>query len=105
MVWVCLIFVVLIILGCYITYKETKHHELHKVRACFENKRHKIEGLLEDAKKSKDEEVARVFMGELIGLKEALEMVKAEDGDEDLIEEIETDIAEIKEKVANLFKK
>ena len=105
MIWVCLIFVVLIVFGCYVTYKEAKHHELHKVRACFENKHHKIEELLENAEKEHDEEVERIFLGELRGIEEALEMIGKEDADCDVIQEIEDDMAKIKEKLAGLFKK
>ena len=104
MVWVIIGLVILMVFACFVTYKETKHHELHKVRACFENRKHRVELSLEE-ERGKDDEAARIFMGEIIGLKEALEVIKEEDADGEIIQEIEDDLAKLKEKIAGLFKK
>jgi len=49
MIWL-IAFLALAILGCYFTYKTAEVHELHKMRAAFEDKRHDIEKLIADHK-------------------------------------------------------
>ena len=92
-------------LGCYVTYKEAKHHELHKMRACFTDiERHirKLESLSRD---ENDPEAIEVFKGEVLGIEKAIAEVDREDADCDLIREIEDDLRKIKEKVAGVFGK
>ena len=49
---IIILLVILIPLSCYVTYKETKHHELHKIRAAFEARgdivKHKLETISEE---------------------------------------------------------
>ena len=92
------------ILGCYVTYKEAKHHELHKMRACFIDLKEKAERLKKN-QEVRDPEHADIFQGEIRGLEEALAEINKEDADCDLIQEINEDLAKIKEKVASLFNK
>lgn len=44
-------FLILAIIGCYCTYKTAEVHELHKMRAAFENKKHDIENLIAEHNK------------------------------------------------------
>ena len=39
MFWVFLIIVILVVLACWITYREAEVHELHKIRAAFEDRK------------------------------------------------------------------
>lgn len=91
------------VLGCYVTYKEAKHHELHKMRACFIDLKEKAERL-KNNQEVRDPEHIEVFLGEIRGLEEVLVEIDKEDADCDLVQEIEDDLAKIKEKVSNLFK-
>jgi soluble cytochrome b562 len=103
MFWIFLLFIALMALGCYVTYKEAKHHELHKMRACFID----IEKHIEQLKHTKDAEddpyTMEVFRGEIIGIEKALTEINKEDADCDLIQEIEDDLVKIKEKIAGFF--
>ena len=45
MVWF-IVFLILAIIACYYTFKTAEVHELHKMRATFENKKHDIEKLI-----------------------------------------------------------
>ena len=45
MIWFILFLIVLIV-GCYFVYKTAEVKELHKVRAAFENKEHDIQKLI-----------------------------------------------------------
>ena len=94
---------VLILSGCYVAYKEAKHHELHKIRAEFESLHDKHKKLIEDVKE-RDPELLERFTGELIAIDEALDVIKNEDAGMDLIQEIEKDLEEIRGKIAKLFK-
>ena len=105
MFWIFLLFIVLMVLACYVTYKEAKHHELHKMRACFVDMRDKVTALKESDSVKDDKEAIEIFEGEILGLDRALELVKEEDADCDLIQEIEDDLKMVKGKVASLFKK
>jgi len=51
MIWFILFLIVLIV-GCYFVYKTAEVKELHKVRAAFENKEHAIQKLIEDKKEN-----------------------------------------------------
>lgn len=104
MFWIFLLFIALMILGCYVTYKEAKHHELHKMRACFIDLKEKAERLKKN-QEVRDPEHADVFQGEIRGLEEVLAEIDREDADCDLIQEINEDLEKIKEKIENLFKK
>ena len=91
-------------LGCYVVYKEAKHHELYRLRAEFDALHEKHEEVITDAAKT-DPEMLDYFKGELVGIDEALDILKKEDADCDLIQEIEDDLRKIKEKVAGVFGK
>jgi hypothetical protein len=52
-----------------------------------------------------DPEIADYFKGEFVAIDEALDILKQEDADCDLIQEIENDIKKVKGKVASLFNK
>ena len=47
-------FIVLSALACFCVYRTAEVHELHKMRACFENKKHEIEKLIKDEGEEKD---------------------------------------------------
>lgn len=53
MIWL-IAFLILIIAGCYCTYKTAEVHELHKMRAAFEDKKHDIEKLIANRKDNSD---------------------------------------------------
>jgi hypothetical protein len=105
MFWIFLLLVLLMVVGCYVAYKEAKHHELHKLRADFIGIEEKIKDLDDNAlsKKDKDLEAAELFKGEIIGIEKALGVIAREDDDCDLIQEIEDDLVKIKEKIAGFF--
>ena len=92
-------------LGCYVTYKEAKHHELHKMRACFIDIEKHIEQLKHTKNAEDDPYALEVFRGEILGIEKAIAEVNKEDADCDLIQEINEDLAKIKKKVASLFNK
>ena len=92
-------------LGCYVTYKEAKHHELHKMRACFTDIEEHIRKLESLSRDENDPEAIEVFKGEVLGIEKAIAEVDREDADCDLIREIEDDLRKIKEKLASVFVK
>lgn len=92
-------------LGCYVTYKEAKHHELHKMRACFTDIEEHIRKLESLSRDENDPEAIEVFKGEVLGIEKAITEVDREDADCDLIREIEDDLRKIKEKLASVFVK
>ena len=94
-----IIFILLIILACYVSYKESKLHELHKLRANFDSKYHDIEKILNEDKFNKD-----FLNGELKGLEDAIESLSVEGEKRDLLTEINNDIYSLKIKIENLFK-
>lgn len=100
MIWVLVLFLICIAVGCYVTYKEAKHHELHKMRAAFEDKKHDIETLIA---KEGDKENKEILKGELLGFEKAVEMLKKDDVNNDLIDEIKNDVEELKKKIENIF--
>lgn len=104
MFWIFLLLAVLMVTGCYVAYKEAKHHELHKLRAEFSDIYKKHNKSLEDIEEN-DPEIAVYFKGEIAEIKEVLEIVEREDEDCDLIQELNEDLAKIKEKIARLFKR
>lgn len=53
MIWL-IAFLILAVIGCYCTYKTAEVHELHKMRAAFEDKKHDIEKLIADRKDDSD---------------------------------------------------
>lgn len=93
------------VLGCYVTYKEAKHHELHKMRACFTDIEKHIRKLESLSRDENDPEAIEVFKGEVLGIEKAIAEVDREDADCDLIGEIEEDLRKIKEKLAGVFGK
>ena len=82
------------------TYKEAKIHELHKMRAAFEDKKHNIETMIA---KDDDKENKEILKGELLGFEKAVEMLEKDDANNDLIEEIKKDVVELKKKIENIF--
>lgn len=104
MFWIILIFILLIALGCYVTFKETKHHELHKMRACFSDIEKHIEQIKNDSIAKDDPETIEIFKGEIIGIEKVIAEIDKEDTNYDLIQEVENDIKKIKEKIEGLFK-
>lgn len=92
-------------LGCYVTYKEAKHHELHKMRACFTDIEEHIRKLESLSRDENDPKAIEVFKGEVLGIEKAIAEVDREDADCDLIREIEDDLRKIKEKLAGVFVK
>lgn len=93
------------VVGCYVTYKEAKHHELHKLRACFIDIEEYIKKLETLPQAERDPETLEIFKGEIIGIEKVIAEIDKEDADCDLIREINEDLAKIKEKVASLFNK
>lgn len=79
MIWFIL-FIIVIIVGCFIVYREAEVHELHKMRAGFENRKHQIEEhiLLGTQGKSVEELETDEEKGELEELKEVIEMIDEE---------------------------
>ncbi len=60
------------IIGCYCTYRSAEVHELHKMRAAFENREHEVEEFIE--KHTNEKDFNKVFYeGEI----EELEELKA----------------------------
>ena len=53
MIWF-IAFLVLLVIGCYCTYRSAEVHELHRMRAAFENKKHEIERLVREYENEKD---------------------------------------------------
>lgn len=104
MFWVILIFILLIALGCYVTYKETKHHELHKMRACFSDIEKHIKQINNNDSAKNGPETLEIFKGEIIGIEKVIAEIDKEDANYDLIQEVENDIKKIKEKIETLFK-
>ena len=47
MVWL-ISFIIMMVVGCYFTYKSAEAHELHKMRAAFEDKRKKINQIIKE---------------------------------------------------------
>ena len=92
------------VIACYVTYKEAKHHELHKMRACFMDIEKHIEQLKRTKNAEDDPYASEVFKGEIIGIEKALTEISKEDADCDLIQEIKDDLTKIKEKLTGLFK-
>lgn len=105
MFWIFLLLIILMVAGCYVTYKEAKHHELHKLRACFIDIEEHIKKLETLSQAESDPETLEVFRGEILGIEKAIAEVNKEDAKCDLIQEINEDLAKIKEKVASVFEK
>lgn len=74
MFWVFLLIIILVALACFIVYREAEVHELHKMRAAFEDRRKEIETIIKtqtiDSQRTKD-----VLDGEITELDEVIEMV------------------------------
>ena len=104
MFWIILIYILLIVLGCYVTYNETKHHELHKMRACFSDIEKHIEQIKNDKIAKDDPETYEIFKGEIFAIEKVIAEIDKEDANYDLIREVENDIKKIKEKIEGLFR-
>ena len=94
-------------LGCYVAYKEAKHHELHKLRAEFLGMEEMVKALKEKELENGnvDPEADEIFKGEILCYEKVIRVLSDEGADTDLIQEIENDLVKIKEKIAGLFKK
>ena len=90
--------------GCYVAYKEAKIHELHKMRAAFEIKKHSIECLMKTDDVKSDKEAKRIFEGEILGFEKAVEMLQKEGSDDGIVDEIKKDIDTLKGKIKGLYK-
>ena len=101
MFWIFILFLVFTAAGCYVAYKEAKVHELHKMRAAFENKKHEIEKIMETVESRGDDEEIEILKGEIFGFEKAGEILKEEGVEGDLIYEIKKDIEALKEKIRN----
>jgi uncharacterized protein YpmB len=63
-----IVFLIVIIVACAVTYKTAEVHELHKMRAAFENRRH-------DLYNNRTADDDDYFRGEEKGLKDAIDLV------------------------------
>jgi hypothetical protein len=64
---------VLIVVAAIVVYKTAEVHELHKMRAAFEDKRHYLEGIINQGSDSKD-----YYLGELHELEELETLIDEE---------------------------
>ena len=104
MIWILIGFLICMAAGCYVAYKEAKIHELHKLRATFENKVHEVQRLKDYVDPQEDDEELNIFKGEILGFEKAVYMLKEEGADEDLIDEIKKDIDLLKGKIKGIYK-
>jgi len=82
MIWFIL-FIIVIICGCIITYRTAEVNELHKMRAAFENRKHRIEELIRlehngGEGKTIEELESEEERGELEGIDDAIQMIDEE---------------------------
>ena len=70
-IWIIL-FLIILIAACYTVYREAEIHELYKMRASFEMRKHSIEDQIVKRKDNKE------YKGELEGIKDAIEIVDKE---------------------------
>jgi hypothetical protein len=92
-----IISVIIIGLACYVAFREVRHHELHKLRACFSDIHKHIEEIETKKGAQDDPETMEILKGELIGIEKAMQVLNRED--RDLFTEIKEDITKIKEKL------
>lgn len=78
MIWIFIAFLICMAIGCVVTYKTAKHHELHKIRAEFEDRIHVINSIRRLHGQNYDSEVD-YLKGKEEGLKEAEEILDEED--------------------------
>jgi len=98
-----IIFILLLVFGCYVTYKETKHRELRKIRTVLENRHQEVEGVMNSKATKDDIELKDFLRGELAEIERSLVVVNEEDVDRYKIEDIENDLKKIKKKIDKLF--
>lgn len=103
MFWIFTIIIALMIFGCYVTYKEARHHELHKMRAAFEDRHIAIEKMMSDGSE-KDDKVNGFLEGELCEINKSIKLLEEEGVEEDLIDDIKKDLEVVNSKIKNLFK-
>ena len=72
MTWLIALFIAVLIIACVITYRTAEVHELHKMRAAFEDHKH----ILEEFYASKEN---LEIKGEIEGLDIAIEVVDEEE--------------------------
>lgn len=65
-----ILFLILIIAACAVVYKTAEVHELHKMRAAFEDKRRDIKRLIEEHKTDGNELLNAYYQGELEEIEE-----------------------------------
>lgn len=102
MFWIFLLLILMMAVSCYVLYMEAGHHELHEVLEKLDELHQKHVELLNEAKEN-DPEMKEYFTGELMGIDEAYEVVKGKYSDHDTIQEMEYDLARLKERVAAIF--
>jgi hypothetical protein len=102
MFWIFLLLALLLVLGCYVTYKEGKYHELHKMRASFTDIHKRVERLKKN-QEVKDPDHIEMLLGELKGIEEILDLIEVEEANCDLVQEIREDLKSIREKMGGLF--
>ena len=73
MIWF-IAFLVLMVIGCYCTYRTAEVRELHKMRAAFDIKEHDIEKLINKHKEEKDFNKC-YYEGEIEELEEMKKMI------------------------------
>ncbi len=74
MIWFIL-FIVLMIIGCITVYKSAEVHELHKIRAAFDNKENSINELIRERKNDSNFNFD-YYQGELKELEEMKIMIE-----------------------------
>lgn len=98
------------IVGCYVTYREAKHHELHKMRAAFEDRHKEIEAMMKKDKADDDIKVEGFLEGELAEVSKALKLLDEEEHEDndkytEIVDGLKADFAAMKEKIDEFFKK
>lgn len=104
MIWIFIGFLICMVAGCYVAYKEAKIHELHKMRATFDEKMNAVKTIMETVAPYDDDEEMDLLKGEILGLEKGVDILKEEGADEDLVDEIKKDIEALKRKIKNARK-
>lgn len=82
--WIFFAFIAVAVFGCIAVYKTAEVHELHKMRAAFENRRRHIQRLVEEHQnqatlgKTIEEMATPEELGELESLDEVIDIINDE---------------------------
>ena len=68
--WILIGIIILICVGCFCVYRTAEVHELHTMRAAFENKKHTIESFINDNKNNDIDFNKSYYEGEIEELEE-----------------------------------